>query len=418
METYDIAVVGAGASGLMAAYAAGEKGPVPRILLLEGQKKPGKRLLATGNGRCNLSNRFAAPERYHGDTEKIAPLLERFSPRAVEGIFRRMGLVLREEGEGRLYPYSLQAASVLSLLLEKVRENGGTLLCERQASSVGERNGLFWISCGGETFASERLVLASGGLSYPSLGGNGSGWELLRSMGHTVVPAFPSLVQLLTEKKLVSALKGVRCRGRVTLLLDGRQAASSEGEIQFTEKGLSGICVFELSRAYGEYVQKGGKTGVLSCDLMPEYSARDISMYLRERCRSRILPAEELLDGILPRQAGRAVLQRSLPDGKGFCESLQGRDIAAVAREIKDFRFPVTGTAGWEAAQVTAGGIPLREVNLQTMESRRKRGVYLAGELLNIDGDCGGYNLHWAWSTGYLAGISAASEWRKAHGGI
>lgn len=418
METYDIAIIGAGAAGLMAACAAGEKGKAPRVLLLEGKKKPGKRLLATGNGRCNLSNRHMTPGKYHGDADRIVSLLERFSPNAMEGIFRRMGLFFREEGEGRLYPYSLQASSVLSLLLERANANGVRLLCEKKVSSIRRERSSFQISCGGELFTARRLIFASGGLSYPSLGGSDSGWKLLQALGHSLIPAFPSLVQLLTEKKLVSPLKGVRCRGKVTLLLDAKSAASSQGEIQFTEKGLSGICVFELSRAYGEYAQKGGKAGELSCDLMPEYSVKDISLYLRERIRCSSLPAEELLDGLLPKQMGRGILKRSLVTMNCVCGDLGGRDIAAIARQIKDIRFPITGTAGWEAAQVTAGGIPLREVNLQTMESRRCPGVYLAGELLNIDGDCGGYNLHWAWSTGYLAGISAAAEWRQEYGCI
>lgn len=417
-KVYDIAIIGAGASGLMASCAAGEGKEKPRLLLLEGQKKAGRRLLATGNGRCNLSNRYAAPEKYHGDTEKIASLLERYSPKAVEGIFRKWGLLCREESEGRMYPYSLQASSVLSLLLGKAQENGASILCEKKVSSVTGQKGSFRIACDKESFEAKRIVFASGGLSYPSLGGNSSGWEILQFLGHSVTPAFPSLVQLLTEKKFVSSLKGARCRGRVTLYLDKEPTASSEGEIQFTDKGLSGICVFEISRIYGEYAQKGGRNAELSCDLMPAYSLKDISSYLRERVRSRDLPVEELLDGALQYQVGRNLLRRTLPGKVRVCGELRGEEIAAVAREIKDFRFPVIGSAGWETAQVTAGGIPLREINLQTMESRRCPGVYLAGELLNIDGDCGGYNLHWAWATGHLAGISAAADWRKDHGGI
>ena len=242
----------------------------------------------------------------------------------------------------------------------------------------------------------------------------------MQALGHSLIPAFPSgRAAPHGKESWVSPLKGVRCRGKVTLLLDAKSAASSQGEIQFTEEGLSGICVFELSRAYGEYAQKGGKAGELSCDLMPEYSVKDISLYLRERIRCSSLPADRVVRWFIAKADGERDSEKKSGDYE-LCMRRSGVPaiFAGIARQIKDIRFPITGTAGWEAAQVTAGGIPLREVNLQTMESRRCPGVYLAGELLNIDGDCGGYNLHWAWSTGYLAGISAAAEWRQEYGCI
>lgn len=417
-KKYDLAVIGAGASGLFAVIAAGETKKDMSILILESQKKPGKRILATGNGRCNLSNRNVSPAHYHGNTEKIASLLDRFSPQTIEGLFRKMGLLCRESEEGRLYPYSLQANSVLSVLLHHVDRIKADLLCEKQVTDVNGKKGNFCISCGKEEFYAEQVVFASGGLSYSSLGGNSSGWEILTSLGHSLVPAFPSLVQLTVPRKMVSPLKGVRSKGIVSLYLDGKNAASSEGEIQFTEIGLSGICVFELSRIYGEYAVKGGKSAELSCDLMPEFSVKDISQILRERTKNVNFPVNQLLEGILPKALAQEIIRRAVQNFTENCGNISGKDIAAVAKMVKDFRFPITGTAGWESAQVTAGGVPLSEINLQTMESRKCPGVYLAGELLNIDGDCGGYNLHWAWSTGYLAGSSAAISWRNIHGSI
>ena len=414
---FDIAVIGGGAAGLMAAVCGAET-PGIRVGVFEAKSKPGKRLLATGNGRCNLSNRSAGPAHYHGDTDKIAPLLERYSPETVEGLFRGLGLICREGEEGRLYPYTLQASSVLSALLRRAEDLGAAILCDSPVSAVSGKRGGFSIRSGEREFCAKAVIFATGGLSYPALGGSGSGWEMLRSLGHSIAPAFPSLVQLLAPKRLTAPLKGVRLRGAVSLLLDGAAAASSEGEIQFTEKGVSGICVFELSRAYGEYVRGGGKDAELSCDLAPDFTLRELTSYLRERTASRTLPLEELLDGLTGRQAGKALLRRALPGRSGLCRELGGGEIASVAKAVKDLRFPVTGTAGWEAAQVTAGGVRLREVNLETMESRLCPGLFLTGELLNVDGDCGGYNLHWAWSTGCAAGKSAAADWRKTYGRI
>ncbi len=411
-QIWDLVVVGAGASGLMAAAAALEYTPGLRVLVLEKEKKPGKRLLATGNGRCNLSNRRISPQRYHGDADKIFPVLERFSVKAIEKRFASWGLPCREDDEGRIYPYNLQASAVQELLLHRIQRAGGEIRCCFSVLSCQKAGSEFCLQ--GEMQGAEekidarRVIFACGGLSYPSLGGSERSWGILGKMGHDIAKGFPALVSLKTEKKLAAPLKGARCKGRVTLRLENGKEASSQGEIQFTETGLSGICVFEISRLYGD----GKSKAQLICDLMPEYTFGDLLHLLRIRGKDSSLPAGSLLDSILQKQVGREILRRCFGKGMGEKDGFPGefteKQLAAIAREIKNFSFPVLGTGGWDAAQVTAGGVRLKQINLETMESKICKGLYLAGEVLNIDGDCGGFNLHWAWSTGCLAGISAA----------
>lgn len=405
---WDLVVIGAGASGLMAAAAAGEKSPDLRILVLEKEKKPGKRLLATGNGRCNLSNRRVSPERYHGDSNRIRPILERFSPEKAERIFRQWGLPLREEGEGRLYPYNLQASAVEEVLRRRAEDRGVQIRCEFPVEFCRKEKGDCF-AVGGRTGSvlARRVVFSSGGLSYPSLGGSESGWNILRELGHSMAEGFPALVQLQAAGNRTASLKGARCRGEVTLVLADGRSASSQGEIQFTDKGLSGICILELSRLYGE--NPGQKAEVI-CDLMPEYSRSEILRFLRRRTDSPALPAYCLLDSMLQKQVGREIMRRVIGNSSARAAELTGKQLFSAAELIKRMPFSITGTGGWETAQVTAGGVRLHQVNLETMESKVCGGVYLAGEVLNIDGDCGGFNLHWAWCTGFLAGISAAES--------
>lgn len=407
---FDIVVVGGGAAGLMAAVAAAEELEKNQehktIAVLEANARVGKKLLATGNGRCNLTNMGVDPSRYHGDNDFLQYVLQQYSPQYIIDFFASLGLLCKEQDEGRVYPYNAQASAVLDVLRRQLDRFGVSVFCDFQVTAVRKTGSGFEVLSRDQTLYAERVVFSSGGMAYPQLGANESGYQILKTLGHTYTSLFPALVQLKTDPKRAKPLKGARSTAAATLLADGKPVKTESGEVQFTEYGLSGICIFELSRIFGEL--QGKKSMELSLDFMPEYSAKQIFSVLKRRSDALgNLPVGELLNGCLNKLVGPEVMKAAL-SGKAKCaRELKVSELAVVANTVKQFRFPVTGTMPWKDAQITAGGVPLREVD-ETMQSRICGGLYLAGELLNIDGDCGGFNLHWAWSSGIAAGRAAA----------
>lgn len=422
MKEAEIAVVGGGASGLMAALTAAEefrRRHVPaRVLVLEGAQKPGKKLLATGNGRCNLTNRKSEPFRFHGDTKAAATVLGNCSSQTVVRRFQSLGLLCREEDEGRVYPNSGQAASVLSLLMEQLESLGGEVACDWYTTEIiREKSGFRLRARNGEEVLAQRVILAASGKAAPQLGSDGSGYALAQSLGHSCTPCFPALVPVICkEDKRCKSLKGARCRGTVALLGDGKVLGQETGEIQFTEYGLSGICVFQLSRMASEWSHfrtvKGKPVSelIFSLDLLPEQSQPELLAMLHRR--QRLLPKSEISDclaGMLHLAMGRQIVRECL-SRNGSLETLSPKEMETLLQTVKEYRFIVKTVQDWSRAQVTAGGVPLKELSGETLESLCCPGLYLCGELLNIDGDCGGYNLQWAWASGMTAGKAAAGS--------
>ncbi len=430
-------MIGAGASGLMAAKQAalarsGVKNGSGKVILLDGNPKPGKKLLATGNGKCNLTNLHISPDRYHGD--KLArAVLEQFPAQRVLDGFGQMGLLTRADGEGRVYPRSSQSSAVLKALWDA----DGYVFSRMGAEvvSILPVSGGFLLEFkSGDKLFAKRCVLACGGKASPVHSMGGAGYQLARSLGHTVTPLSPSLVPLGTSSRACGTLNGMRTRAKVTLYQNGRPVYAESGEVIFGNGRLSGICVFNLSARLREIGLGGLEVGLDLLEEMDEPAVFDYLAALRKRCPQR--KASELFFGALNFRVGQELLielglssAKSMADMKGGelrrareelrkyhylltndkpISQLTDDELRRAARGAKDWRFPITGTGPWEDAQVTAGGVPLAEINLDTMESKVCPGLYLCGEMLDADGDCGGYNLHWAWATGFLAGFSAA----------
>lgn len=413
---YEIAVVGGGAAGLMAAGEAAKLLGGGKVALLEAAPRVGKKLLATGNGRCNITNLSAAWPVYHGDAPLAREVFESISPAEVLQQFEAMGLFCREEEQGRVYPQNGQASAVLDALRLFFQKQGGEELCGAAVVQVKRQKSGYLLSLeDGRTLLASRLILAQGGKASPQISSD-QGISLARQLGHSQTALLPALVQVTVPQAMVRALKGVRCSGAVRFLADGHAVRQEEGEIQFTERGLSGVCVFQLSRLAAEYAAsktvqgKPYKNVQLAVDLLPESSFQEVCELLR--CLASIYPqlaARDLLFGVLPKRVGQQVMASALSEKAGEpAGSLGGPWVKTVAGVLKGWAFPVTGTLPWQHAQVTAGGVPLAELFLPSMESRISSGVYLAGEQLNVDGDCGGFNLHWAWISGMAAGRSAA----------
>lgn len=394
-----VIIIGGGASGLMAALAASEE-PTCEVLLLERQARVARKLLATGNGRCNLSNRNLSVSNYHGECPEFCRMaLKEFSVEKTLSYFQELGLLTVTEKNGRVYPYSDSAnsvADVLRLTLEQRRNV--TLVTGAEITSLRRKKGRFVATTGEQSFDADRAIVCAGGAAGGKLGGTELGYRLLSGFGHKVTQLSPSLVQLRTDTTYVRALKGVRCEARVCF-----GGAERRGELQFTDYGVSGPVIFELSR------DAARGRGMLQIDFLPDTDMETLRAMLEARCgRLPALRAEELLTGLLHNRLGRTLLRASGISAEASCGSLT--QLECVCRAVKEFRLELFGTMGMENAQVTAGGVRTDGFVPETLESRLCPGLYAAGEVLDIDGDCGGYNLQWAWSSGWLAGQLRSKE--------
>lgn len=399
-----IGIIGAGASGMAAALAAAENTDV-EVLVLERQSRVGRKLLATGNGRCNLTNLHALEGGYHGESPDFSrAALTRFSPEETLAWFRSLGLYTVAEPSGRVYPYSDQANSVVDVLRLAMDKPNITLVTGFTVEKIRREPEGFTLSSREDSYFCHKVIVACGGLAGSKLGGTMSGYQLLGKLGHRSTRLRPALVQIKCGWGGVVGLKGVRANCHAEILRDDRVFAQSTGELQFTEMGLSGPVIFEISRdvCFG----KGDWRARL--DFLPEMSQEELEEMLLERQR-RNFPMEELLTGILHNRLGR-VLTKAAGIGGRQAGDLTREEIAQVCRTVKDFDIPLTEPLGMDSAQVTAGGALTENFDPRTMESRLVPGLYACGEVLDVDGDCGGYNLQWAWSSGRTAGLHAGKE--------
>ncbi len=397
-----IGIIGGGASGMAAAIAASENRN-NQIILLERQARVGRKLQATGNGRCNLSNRHAALPHYHGESSDFATVaLERYSVEETLHWFARLGLYTVTEPSGKIYPWSDQANSVVDVLRFALEKPNISLKTGFEVGKVKKTPEGFLVEGSEETILCDRLIIACGGLAGTKLGGTMSGYQLLRSFGHKCTKLRPTLVQIKSDWGGCVSLKGVRCNCRAQILHNGDLFAESTGELQFAEYGLSGPVMFEISRD----VCQGKGDWDCRLDFLPDMEKKDLFRELTRRQETN-LPGEELLTGILHNRLGRVLTKAVGIAANVRIRDLTAGELRAVCDGVKAFEVHLTEPLGMDSAQVTAGGIRTAEFDENTMESHLVPGLYACGEVLDIDGDCGGYNLQWAWSSGRLAGESA-----------
>ena len=399
MET--VIVIGGGASGLIAALTAAED-KSRRVIVLERQQRIGRKLLATGNGRCNLTNTGASPENYHGENPAFAvPALEKFPPEKALEYFHSLGLVTVEEYGGRVYPLSNSANSVLDVLRFALEQSGVEVKSATSAREIYRDDTGWAVVTDGETLHCDKLIVACGGATGAKLGGVSDGYDLLKPLGHKRTGLYPSLVQLITEPEYPRSLKGVRADCRLRLFSSGEALTESRGELQFTDNGVSGPAAFDVSRA----ASTGGKRLSIEADFFADYSVEAVTAMLRQR-REKLpeLTATDILAGMLHNRLGKMLVKYTALDANVPIKTLTDRQLIALARACKGFRLKLLGTEGFDNAQVTAGGIRTGGFDPETLESWFMPGLFVCGELLDIDGDCGGYNLQWAWASGRLAG--------------
>ena len=464
----DLIIIGGGAAGLAAACAAARPGR--RVVLLEKQSRVGRKLLATGNGRCNLTRLGAKPSDYFGARNAAATALRRCPPEDVLAFFDELGLPAAPDEEGRVYPLSNQAASVLDALrlsaaergceirtdcaVEEIRTEGNSQArsarsdaqsrgqkasgrsaepypsfradsvhgkgaspsafasSEHERGSADAASSFLVRTSDGQTLRARRVLICTGGLAAPKLGACGDGYKLMEMLGHSSTPKFPAIAALKTPPEPVRPLKGQRAECLLTLTSGSRTLRAERGEALFADGGVSGIAAMQLARAC-QTALRAGENCALHLNFAPDWE--DVDARLSERARRLPLRTmEDFLSGVVPKRIGQTLVKAAgIEPLSREARSLSPRELRALAAALTDWTLPVTGTQGFEQAQVTAGGVSMDGFDPETMQSRRVPGLYGAGELMDVDGDCGGFNLQWAWSSALIAARHIQRQWEE-----
>ena len=387
-------IIGGGAAGLAAACMLARAGV--KTAVYEKQPRVGRKLLSTGNGRCNMTNLNMSPEYYLGDARTA---LGAFSAQDAIAFFEDLGVSCISDAEGRVYPASNMAAGVLDALRLGAVEAGAELICDFEAREIApERGGFCIIAADGRRAHASRLLIACGGLAAPKLGAGPDGYRLLQRFGHALVPRYPAIAPVRVEPAAVRGLKGIRARGEISLMAGDRCVRCEAGEMLFNEDNVSGICAMQLAAQVN--VRRGQKLS-LRVNLLPGAKGDEM---LKRRALLPERALEDFLSGLMPRRLGQTLLRAAELGPMNLpARALSDADCARLQACLTGWTLPVTGTAGFEQAQVTLGGARMDEFNPDTLESKRQRELFAAGETLDVSGDCGVYNLHWAWASAALA---------------
>nr|WP_300092276.1 NAD(P)/FAD-dependent oxidoreductase [Sedimentibacter sp.] len=399
-----IAVIGGGASGLVAAIAAARNGA--EVSVYEKMNKTGKKILATGNGRCNYTNMYMSMDRYHSKNIKMAENAMNFFDRdKTISFFENLGIYPYIDQSGKVYPNSLQASSVLDVLrYESLRLNVQEVT-DFEVRELRKSKDKFSIMGVENAFTADKVILCSGGKASPQLGSDGSGYEIAKSFGHKIVEPFPALVQLKLAGKYFKRITGIRFDGIVRSFTENNAIREEEGELLFTDYGISGPPVLQISRKVIEAINRNERV-FIAVDMFPNLTKAMLYDILKDRFfHIGYKSMEDALVGFINKKLIPVVLSEAgFENIQKECGKLSKKEIFKIIDILKEWKFEVTGHNTWQQAQTTAGGIALTEINPNTMESTKVKGLYFAGEVLDVDGDCGGFNLQWAWSSGYTAG--------------
>lgn len=392
---FKVAIIGGGASGLMCACElikgenrlSGED-----IVIIEKNDRVGKKLLVTGNGQCNITNESVKKENYHGDKDFIESFIKNYEKLGLKDRLLDLGIILTSDEDGKVYPLSHQANSVLDNLRAFINYGNVNVLTQCEVKSLVFRNGVFEIN-GGEIKA-EKVVLSCGGKAGKQFGTDGSAYELAKSFNHTVSSLYPSIVQIKTDTANIKGLKGLKEKARVFALINGKPEKTTFGDVLFTDYGVSGDAIFNISDAV-----VGKENAQLLIEFLPDKSFEETVKLVSIRSKLDFIDRTELLSGILNKRIGQAVLKVASDTSP-----------ESVSLAIKNFKLEVKGGLGFDYAQTTKGGIYTKDIISSTFESKLKKGLYITGEALNIDGACGGYNLAFAFTSGILAGIDVKNK--------
>ena len=403
-KCFDVAVIGGGAAGLVAAISAARRGD--SVVICERMPRLGKKILVTGGGRCNLTNEDLSPAAFTSTSPGLViSVFERFGKEDIRRFFKGLGLETYSEGS-RVFPVTNQASSVLKVLEMEIGRLGVSVELGFEVTRIGHSGTSFSVEGGGgRRLEARSVILAGGGRSYPALGSNGSAYALAGRFGHRLVTPVPSAVPVLAKDRMCHYLQGQKVRAAAVALVGGKPAGQAEGEVLFTQYGLSGTVVLDVSESLSIAIHREGRPDTaLVLDLVPFLSEEALTSEFRRRAKAG-WPAGDLAAGILPDKF--APVMSAMADGSGRGP---GATAGLLAASLKAKRFAVLGTRGWNEAEFTSGGVDAREIDPRTLESKFQPGLFLAGEMLDVQGRRGGYNLAWAWASGYVSGLTRRQE--------
>lgn len=404
-----ILIIGGGASGIIAAITAARNGA--EVILLERNPRIGKKLLATGNGRCNYTNVNVDVSCYHGHHPHfVKDVLGAFGVQETLDFFEQLGIVPKVEEFGKIFPMSGQASSILDVLMYELNEAGVSIVCNAYVRSIRKMKNRFILTLEDDTeITGDKVILAAGGKALPSSGSDGSSYSMARELGHTITEIFPALVQLKLEGAFFKQIEGVKFFGTAEIIHNGKMLAKDSGDILFANYGVSGPPILQISRQASKLFQEHQEV-FLRLTILNSMNREELRNLLIKRFN--FMPQKTLafsLVGLINKRLIPVILKEAgFTDIKRSVASLNVQEREKILEVLQDWRFLIRGTKSWPSAQVTAGGIDTKKINPETMESRIVKGLYFAGEIIDVDGLCGGFNLQWAWSSGYVAGKNAA----------
>lgn len=406
MKQKHVVIVGGGAAGLVAAITAAKEGA--KVTIIEQKDRLGKKILSTGNGRCNLTNEYMDLTCFRSDDMNlVSEVISQFGYHETVAFFEELGVILKNR-QGYIYPISDQASTISDILTMEINRLNIIVLLEQSVKKISNSKLGFLVKTDKEVVLCDSVILATGGKAAPVLGSDGSGYTLAKSFGHHLSPVVPALVQLKGKGNFFKQISGVRTNAKVIAIVDGTRMAEDTGELQLTNYGISGIPVFQISR----YAAKGlyeKKKVTVEIDFMPTMSDDEFSSFIENRLEKHgDKTAEEFFTGMFHQKLIGLFLKISRIASSVSISQVTKEQLHLFQKVCKHFMVDIEGTNDFDQAQICAGGVKTTEINPQTMESLLADNIYLTGELLDVDGICGGYNLQWAWATGYIAGKHAA----------
>ncbi|MBV1758891.1 MAG: aminoacetone oxidase family FAD-binding enzyme [Dethiosulfatibacter sp.] len=403
-----VGILGGGASGMAAAVVASRNGA--DVTILEKLDRVGKKLLATGNGRCNYTNETIDINRYYSShRDLLEECLSNISSKSTIGFFNEMGIEPYYDETGKVFPYSLQASSILEVLREEYLRHGTKEICGQRILAITPINRAYVVRTDLASYEFDRVIVALGGKAYERLGSDGSGFDLMSGLGYELSDVYPALVKLKSDFVHLRSLKGLKINASVSLYVDEDLTSEDFGEVLFADYGVSGPPILQLSGIAVKQINEG-KNLRISLDMFPTISRNDMYEMLSDRFIN--LKHKSLIDSLVGLINKRMIIpllkEAGIDDFLQKPTKMNRKQIYAIIKEFKDLQLNITGFHSWADAQVTAGGVLLTEINPQTMESCHHENLYVTGEILDVYGDCGGFNLHWAWNTGIKAGYHSA----------